>query len=113
MSGTFTSIVPPPAAGWAAGAGAGACTAGAGATAAGAGAAWGAGAAAAPCSSSSSTSEPSETASPTLIFSALTMPLLGDGTSMVALSDSSVTSESSALTVSPALTCTSMTGTSL
>ena len=37
----------------------------------------------------------------------------GDGTSIVALSDSSVTSASSALTVSPAFTSTSMTGMSL
>ena len=41
------------------------------------------------------------------------MPAAGEGTSIVALSDSSVTSESSAATVSPGFTSTSMTGTSL
>ncbi len=41
------------------------------------------------------------------------MPAAGDGTSMVALSDSSVTSESSAATASPGFTSTSMTGTSV
>ncbi len=38
-----------------------------------------------------------DTLSPTLTFSSLTTPSTGDGTSIVALSDSSVTSESSAL----------------
>ena len=38
------------------------------------------------------------------------MPAAGDGTSIVALSVSSVTSGSSAATVSPGLTSTSMTG---
>ena len=56
---------------------------------------------------------PSLTLSPTLTLSSLTVPADGAGTSMVALSDSSVTSESSAFTASPALTKTSMTGTSL
>ena len=42
-----------------------------------------------------------------------TVPPKGDGTSIVALSDSSVTSASSAFTVSPGLTKTSITGTSL
>jgi hypothetical protein len=41
--------------------------------------------------------------SPTLTFSSVTTPDTGEGTSMVALSDSSVISESSALTVSPDL----------
>ena len=41
------------------------------------------------------------------------MPAAGDGTSMVALSDSSVSSGSSALTAAPSATCTSITGTSL
>ena len=41
------------------------------------------------------------------------MPAAGDGTSIVALSDSSVTSESSAATVSPGFTKISMTGMSL
>ena len=40
------------------------------------------------------------------------VPATGDGTSMVALSDSSVTSGSSAATTLPGLTCTSITGTS-
>src|SRR6185436_58422 len=53
---------------------------------------------------------PSETLSPVLIFNSLTTPANGAGTSMVALSDSSVISESSALTLSPGLTRTSMTG---
>src|SRR5208282_1158755 len=56
---------------------------------------------------------PSLTLSPILTLSSLTTPAAGAGTSMVALSDSSVTSESSAFTVSPGLTKTSMTGTSL
>ena len=42
-----------------------------------------------------------------------TVPAAGAGTSIVALSDSSVTSESSAFTASPGLTKTSITGTSL
>src|SRR5207249_5389977 len=53
------------------------------------------------------------TLSPTLTLSSLTVPAAGEGTSIVALSDSRVTSESSAFTVSPGLTKTSMTGTSL
>src|SRR5947199_371141 len=56
---------------------------------------------------------PSLTLSPTLTLSSLTVPAAGAGTSMVALSDSRVTSESSAFTVSPGLTKTSITGTSL
>ena len=56
---------------------------------------------------------PSDTLSPTLTFNSFTTPANGAGTSMVALSLSSVTSESSALTLSPGLTSTSMTGTSL
>src|SRR5436309_3056811 len=56
---------------------------------------------------------PSETLSPTLTLSAVIVPPEGEGTSIVALSDSSVISASSAFTVSPALTCTSITGTSL
>ena len=46
---------------------------------------------------------PSDTLSPTLTFTSFTMPSAGDGTSIVALSDSSVTSASSAFTVSPGL----------
>src|SRR6185369_13771759 len=57
--------------------------------------------------------EPSLTLSPTLILIALTTPDSGAGTSIVALSDSSETSGSSAFTVSPTFTKISMTGTSL
>src|SRR3954463_8285647 len=56
---------------------------------------------------------PSLTLSPSLIRTSVIFPANGDGTSIVALSDSSVTSESSALTLSPAFTSTSMTGMSL
>ena len=56
---------------------------------------------------------PSLTLSPTLTLSSLIFPPDGDGTSIVALSDSSVTSASSGLTSSPAFTRTSITGTSL
>ena len=55
---------------------------------------------------------PAETVSPTETRTALTVPAEGAGMSIVALSDSSVISGSSAATVSPAATCTSMTGTS-
>src|SRR5205085_6182406 len=55
-------------------------------------------------------SEPSETLSPTLALSSFITPLMGAGTSRVALSDSSVTSESSGFTVSPGFTSTSMMG---
>ena len=54
---------------------------------------------------------PVETVSPTFTLTASTVPAAGAGTSMVALSDSSVISGSSAATVSPGLTWTSMTGT--
>src|SRR5215204_4352686 len=57
--------------------------------------------------------EPSLTLSPTFTLIALTTPDSGAGTSIVALSDSSETSGSSALTVSPTLTKISITGTSL
>ena len=50
--------------------------------------------------------------SPTATRTAVTVPAPGAGMSMVALSDSSVISGSSAATVSPAATWTSMTGTS-
>ena len=56
---------------------------------------------------------PSDTLSPSLTWSALTTPAAGAGTSIVALSDSSVINGSSALTRSSGLTMTSMTGTSL
>ncbi|MDR9129936.1 hypothetical protein FEP35_04025 [Burkholderia multivorans] len=113
MSGTFTSSVPPDAAGAAAGAAGAAAGAGADAWAgAAAGAAAPFGCAAAP-PSSRMISVPSDTASPTLTFTSLTVPAAGLGTSIVALSDSSVTSDCSGSTVSPAFTSTSMTGTSL
>src|SRR5688500_17093709 len=78
----------------------------------------GAGAAAAGCGFAPSVlsrvriSEASFTLSQTLTLSIFTTPADGEGTSIVALSDSSVTSESSAFTLSPAFTSTSMTGTS-
>ena len=56
---------------------------------------------------------PWDTRSPTLILMAPTVPAAGDGISIVALSDSSVISGSSALISSPSLTRISMTGTSL
>src|SRR5579863_1272301 len=56
--------------------------------------------------------EPSATLSPTFTFSSLTVPANGAGTSMVALSDSSVISGSSGATVSPGATSSSMIGTS-
>src|SRR4029077_6153384 len=67
------------------------------------------------CSAPSSTriGAPCDTLSPVLIFSSLTTPAAGDGISMVALSDSSVTSDCSFATLSPGLTSTSITSTSL
>src|SRR5215218_1555566 len=56
---------------------------------------------------------PSPTRSPTLTSSFSTVPWRGAGTSIVALSLSSVTSGSSALIAAPSATWTSMTGTSL
>ena len=56
---------------------------------------------------------PSETVSPTLTLTSWTTPSIGEGTSIVALSDSSVTSGSSAATVSPGATRISMIGTSV
>src|SRR5882672_1345909 len=53
---------------------------------------------------------PSDNLSPGFIFSSLMTPAAGDGTSIVALSDSSVISESSFSTLSPGLTSTSITG---
>jgi hypothetical protein len=47
---------------------------------------------------------PGETLSPTLIFTASTVPPCGAGTSMEALSVSSVMSGASAATMSPGLT---------
>src|SRR5262245_26850859 len=63
--------------------------------------------------SSSRIGEPFDTLSPILILSSFTTPALGDGISIVALSDSSVISDCSLLTASPGLTSTSMTATSL
>jgi hypothetical protein len=57
--------------------------------------------------------EPSRTLSPTLTRTSLIVPDAGDGTSSVALSDSSVMSESSAFTASPGLTKISMIGMSV
>src|SRR5439155_3116371 len=68
---------------------------------------------AAPAASSVRITLPSLTLSPTLTLSSLTTPADGAGTSMVALSDSSVTRASSGLTESPGLTKISITGTSL
>ena len=69
--------------------------------------------AAGPPASSFAIRAPIDTLSPTLAMSWVILPAAGDGTSIVALSDSSVTSGCSASTVSPAFTRTSMTGTSL
>ncbi|MNY48485.1 hypothetical protein D3C86_1838240 [compost metagenome] len=56
---------------------------------------------------------PLETRSPSLIVTATTVPAPGLGTSIEALSDSSVSSGSSNATLSPGLTNTSITGRSL
>jgi hypothetical protein len=111
MSGTLTSTGPE-AAGAAAGAGAAAAGAGAAAAAAGAAAGAGAGAAAAPSASSTSTTEPSFTLPPTATLISFTTPAVDDGISIEALSDSTVMSDCSALTVSPTFTSTSITATS-
>ena len=66
---------------------------------------------AAPSASMMAITAPSETSSPTLSFISLMVPANGAGTSIVALSDSSVTRLWSFSTLSPALTSTSMTGT--
>jgi len=63
-------------------------------------------------SSSVSRTMPSDTLSPIFTVIARTIPAAGDGTSIVALSDSSVTSGSSGSTLSPDFTSTSITGTS-
>src|ERR1700681_4704529 len=68
---------------------------------------------AAAAASSTAMTEPSLTLSPTFTLTSLTVPADGDGTSIVALSDSSVIRESSAFTLSPGLTKISMTGMSL
>jgi hypothetical protein len=59
------------------------------------------------------TSAPSETLSPTFTDTSLTMPVNGEGTSIVALSDSNEIKGSSAWIESPGFTRTSITGTSL
>ncbi len=72
-----------------------------------------AGAAAAPLLSSIRIAEPSLTLSPTLTFSSFTTPAAGEGTSIVALSVSSVIRVCSFSTVSPGFTAISMTATPL
>src|SRR5581483_5228341 len=68
---------------------------------------------AAPVPSIVQTRSPCETLSPIFDLSARTMPPAGDGTSIVALSDSSTMSGASFSTRSPSLTSTSITGTPL
>ena len=63
--------------------------------------------------SSTRIGEPCDTLSPTLILTSFTTPAPGDGISIVALSDSSVTSDCSFVTASPGLTRISMTSTFL
>ena len=58
------------------------------------------------------TTLPSDSLSPSLTFNSLTTPAALAGTSIVALSDSSVTRPWSCLTVSPTSTSNSITGTS-
>jgi hypothetical protein len=70
----------------------------------------GPGSCAAPAASISATTDPVETLSPSLTFISLTTPATLLGTSIVALSDSRVTSASSTLTVSPTATQRSITG---
>src|SRR3982075_221149 len=57
--------------------------------------------------------EPCESLSPSFTLSSFTTPAPGDGISIVALSDSSEMSDCSFAMVSPGLTSTSMTSTSL
>ena len=68
---------------------------------------------AAPSASRIATTLPSDKVSPSLTFSSLTTPAALEGTSSVALSDSSVTRPWSLATVSPTATRISMTGTSV
>ena len=105
MSGTRISIGPLTAAG-AAATGAGV------AVAAATGAAAGAAVAAACATSSVMISEPCLTLSPSFTRNSFTTPAWLDGISIEALSDSTVIRLCSALTVSPALTITSITATS-
>jgi len=110
--GRESNAAPPPAATAAAGAAATGAAAEAAAVGAAAAGAAGLAAASAPTLTRASTT-PSATLSPTLTFNSVTTPDTGEGMSMVALSDSSVINESSAFTVSPTLTSSSMIGTSL
>jgi hypothetical protein len=64
-----------------------------------------------PAASRIAITAPSATLSPILTLIDLTTPSAEDGTSIVALSDSSVTRPWSFLTVSPTATSSSMTGT--
>ena len=68
---------------------------------------------AAASASSSSRGTPCETLSPTLTFTDFTRPASDDGISIDALSDSTVISDCSSATRSPAFTSTSITSTSL
>src|SRR5688572_1838543 len=88
-------------------------SAGAGALAGAAGFAAGASAAAAASASAIAITSPADTVSPSFTFSAVIVPAALAGTSIVALSDSSVTRPWSFFTVSPTATSSSMTGTSL
>src|SRR5829696_7056108 len=99
---------------WAAGGGAGAGVPG---VASGGGSCWptrlgGVVSGPAPSPPTTTTTVPSLTVSPTLTLTSCTFPAAVAGTSMVALSDSSVTRGSSSATTSPGDTCTSITGTS-
>jgi hypothetical protein len=77
-----------------------------------AGAATGIAATAASDASRTTTTAPSEIFSPSATRISFTTPAADDGTSIVALSDSRVTSASSTLTTSPTMTQMSITGTS-
>ncbi len=92
------------------GTGVGSDLAGTGAAAGGGGAAFFATELSVASASMIATTVPSEISSPSLTLSSLTTPATDEGTSIVALSDSSVTRPWSLLTVSPGLTRTSMTG---
>src|SRR6478736_3642897 len=96
----------------AAGAGAAAFAGAAGAGAAAFGAASAGFASAAPSASTIATTLPSDNLSPTFTFNSTILPATDEGTSIVALSDSSVTRPWSTFTVSPTATSNSMTGTS-
>ena len=72
-----------------------------------------AGAAAAPLASMTATTVPMLTLSPSFTRISLTTPAVSAGTSIVALSDSSVTKDCSLTTLSPTFTNISMTGMSV